>query len=105
MTIYRLLLPECKPDEVRHVLARLSGIKIDVGGEMLPLAFSAGCANFVPGEAPEEHMKRADEALYINKRAGKEETELGVSRCRSRSIVVKPQGLKAPSWDGNFCRT
>lgn len=74
---FMLLLPECKPDEVRHVLGRLSGLKIDVVGEALPLAFSAGWANFVPGETPEELLKRADEALYVNKRAGKkEETEL-----------------------------
>jgi len=73
---FMLLLPECKPDEVRHVLGRLSGMKIDVGGETLPLAFSAGWANFVSGERPEELLKRADEALYVNKRAGKEDTVL-----------------------------
>lgn len=73
---FMLILPECKPDEVRHVLARLSGMKIEVGSEILALAFSAGWANYVPGERPEELLKRADEALYVNKRAGKEEAEL-----------------------------
>jgi diguanylate cyclase (GGDEF)-like protein len=72
---FMLLLPECKPEEVRHVLGRLSGITIEFEGETVPVAFSAGWANYVPGESPEELLKRADEALYVNKRAGKEGVE------------------------------
>lgn len=73
---FMLLLPECKPEEVRHVLSRLSGVTVHVEGQMIPVTFSAGWANCVPGETPEELLKRADEALYVNKRAGKEEAEL-----------------------------
>ena len=70
---FLLILPECKPEEVRHVLGRLSGLRIELQGQEIPLTFSAGWANYVPGEAPEELMKRADEALYVNKRASKQE--------------------------------
>lgn len=73
---FMLLLPECKPDEVRHVVSRLSGMTIDLEGQAVPVTFSAGWANYVPGEAPEELLKRADAALYVNKRAGKEQAEL-----------------------------
>jgi diguanylate cyclase (GGDEF)-like protein len=72
---FLLLLPECKPDEVRHVLGRLSGLRIEVEKEEIPVTFSAGWANYIPGERPEELMKRADQILYINKRATKQQAE------------------------------
>lgn len=65
---FLLLLPECKPDEVRHVLGRLSGIRLDLGGQTISVAFSVGWTNYLPGESPEELLRRADEALYANKR-------------------------------------
>lgn len=76
---FLLLLPECKPADVRHVLARVSGMKMDVGGQMIPIAFSAGWTNYLPGESPGEMLKRADEALYVNKRAAKEQNELNIA--------------------------
>jgi diguanylate cyclase (GGDEF)-like protein len=75
---FLLLLPECKPEEVRHVLMRLSGVKIDIAGQTIPLSFSAGWANYIPGEAADELLKRADEALYANKRGEKERQELTI---------------------------
>jgi diguanylate cyclase (GGDEF)-like protein len=72
---FLLLLPECKPEEVRHVLGRLSGMSIELAGEKLALAFSAGWANYLPGESPEELLRRADDALYVNKRAAKDQNE------------------------------
>ncbi len=76
---FLLLLPECKPEEVRHVLGRLSGMKVDLEGQVVSLAFSAGWTNYIPGELPEELLKRADAALYVNKRAGKEQRASGVA--------------------------
>jgi diguanylate cyclase (GGDEF)-like protein len=70
---FLLLLPECKPEEVRHVLGRLSGTTIELGGQTLRVTFAAGWTNYIPGETPEELLKRADEALYVNKRAVKQE--------------------------------
>jgi diguanylate cyclase (GGDEF)-like protein len=75
---FLLLLPECKPEEVRHVLGRLSGIKLDLGGQTIPLGFSAGWTNYLPGESPEELLQRADETLYANKRAAKDQDELNI---------------------------
>jgi diguanylate cyclase (GGDEF)-like protein len=75
---FLLLLPECKPEEVRHVLGRLSGIKLDLGGQTIPLGFSAGWTNYLPGESPEELLQRADETLYANKRAAEEQDELNI---------------------------
>ncbi len=73
---FLVLLPECKLEEVRHVLGRLSGLKMNYDGKMLPITFSAGWTNYKPGESPDELLKRADDALYANKRAAKEQSEL-----------------------------
>jgi diguanylate cyclase (GGDEF)-like protein len=74
---FLVLLPECKPEEVRHVLGRLSGLNVDCNGQSIALSFSAGWTNFKPGESPEDLLKRADEDLYVNKRAGRIHEELG----------------------------
>jgi diguanylate cyclase (GGDEF)-like protein len=72
---FLVLLPECKPEEVRHVLSRLSGLSVDCGGELVALSFSAGWTNYLPGESAEAFLKRADEALYANKRARQEQDQ------------------------------
>jgi diguanylate cyclase (GGDEF)-like protein len=69
---FMILLPECKPEEVRHVLGRLKDLKIEVNGQVQEFSFSAGWTDYVPGELPEDLLKRADAALYVNKRAAKE---------------------------------
>jgi diguanylate cyclase (GGDEF)-like protein len=66
------LLPECKPEQVQHVLGRLNGLKMDFDGQTIPTTFSAGWTNYIPGEAPEDLLKRADDALYMDKRNRKE---------------------------------
>jgi len=38
---------------------------------MLPVSYSAGWANYIPGESSEELLRRADQALYVNKRIAK----------------------------------
>src|SRR6202163_3956887 len=73
---FLVLLPECRPDEVRHVLGRLRGVEVDCNGQLIALSFSAGWTDFRPGESTEDLLKRADDALYVNKRAGRvHETE------------------------------
>jgi diguanylate cyclase (GGDEF)-like protein len=69
---FLVLLPDCKVEEVRYVLNRLSGHKVECQGTELPIGFSAGCANHRAGDAPEDLMKRADDDLYTNKRGKKE---------------------------------
>src|ERR1700674_4489331 len=65
---FLVLLPECKPEEVRHVLSRLSGGNGEGKGQGIQISFSAGWPDFRPGESAEELVKRADDALYANKR-------------------------------------
>jgi len=65
------LLPECRADEVRHVLARVEGLDVEYQGETIRCNFSSGWTDYKPGESPAELLKRADDALYSNKRSGK----------------------------------
>jgi diguanylate cyclase (GGDEF)-like protein len=69
---FMVLLPECRADEVSHVLGRLAGLDVSFGGEAIRCRFSSGWTDFKPGETSQEFLGRADEALYSNKRAGKE---------------------------------
>jgi diguanylate cyclase (GGDEF)-like protein len=73
---FLVLLPECKPDEVVHVLSRLCGLNFDHNGQSITFSFSAGWTNFNPGESPEDLLKRADDALYVNKRTATVQEEL-----------------------------
>lgn len=72
---FLLVLPECKPEDVRYVLGRLAELSIELDGQDIPVTFSAGWANYTPGETADELIKRADEALYINKRATKQQED------------------------------
>jgi len=76
---FMVLLPECKLDEVHNVLDRLSGMKIELGTQTIPITFASGWTDYVPGEFPEDLLKRADTALYVNKRSGKEKDNLKVA--------------------------
>ncbi len=68
---FMALLPECRSEEVRHVLARLEGLEFEFDDEKMRLQYSRGWTDYAPGETPQELLKRADAALYENKRAGK----------------------------------
>lgn len=68
---FMALLPECRVDEVRHVLARIEGVDCEYEGRRIPCQFSRGWTDYNPGESPQDLLKRADEALYSNKRSGK----------------------------------
>ncbi|HXQ26259.1 MAG TPA: GGDEF domain-containing protein [Candidatus Acidoferrales bacterium] len=65
---FLLLLADCKPDGVQYVLKRLSGLHIETNKEKLPISCSAGWADYIPGESLAAILKRADAALYVNKR-------------------------------------
>jgi diguanylate cyclase (GGDEF)-like protein len=72
---FMVLLPECRAEEVRHVLNRLDGLEVVYDGTRIPCRFSRGWTDYKPGETAEEFLRRGDEALYENKRAGKKSTE------------------------------
>lgn len=82
---FMALLPECRIDEVRHVLARIEGVECEYEGQRIPCQFSRGWTDYKPGESPQDLLKRADEALYSNKRLGKQSNS-----SVSPSIVHQP---------------
>ncbi|MGH9714209.1 MAG: GGDEF domain-containing protein [Candidatus Acidiferrales bacterium] len=69
---FMALLPECRVDEVGHVLARVEGLEVVYKDEKIRCQFSRGWTDYKPGESPQDLMKRADDALYESKRAGKQ---------------------------------
>ena len=69
---FLVILSECQLDQVCHILDRLRGIELQWEDRKLPIAFSTGCASYKTGELPEDLLRRADEALYVNKRATRE---------------------------------
>jgi diguanylate cyclase (GGDEF)-like protein len=76
---FMVLLPECKPQDVQYILKRMDGLRVDVGGGMLPISYSAGWANYIEGESAEELIKRADVDLYVKKRSSKSPVTCEVS--------------------------
>ena len=72
---FLVVLPECQLDDVKKVLARLSGATMNWDGHTIPLTCSAGWANYVAGESLGDLMKRADAALYVDKRTRKDEQQ------------------------------
>lgn len=71
---FMVLLPECRIEEVKHVLGRVEGLQIDYEHQKLDCTFSRGWADFRTGETAEELVKRADAALYEHKRSRKRHT-------------------------------
>ena len=65
------LLPDCRPDEIQFILKRLKGIRVATSVATWPVRYSAGWADYSIGESVTEFIKRADAALYINKRKPK----------------------------------
>ncbi|MGH9782344.1 MAG: GGDEF domain-containing protein, partial [Candidatus Acidiferrales bacterium] len=73
---FMVILPECRAEEVRHVLGRLHGLEIECVGEKVKVTFACGWADYQPGESAQELLKRADEALYTDKRSAKDDAGL-----------------------------
>ena len=65
------VLPECTADGVQYIFKRLNDLEVKVSGEELRFHYSAGWTDYIPGESTEELLKRADVALYVNKRRPK----------------------------------
>jgi two-component system cell cycle response regulator len=72
---FLVLLPECTSEQAELLLRRLRDLKLQYDGRAIPVSFSVGCASFMSTtssssqEAPDELLKRADRALYADKRA------------------------------------
>jgi diguanylate cyclase (GGDEF)-like protein len=83
---FMILLPECPIGEVGRVLARVDGLHVQYEHEQVPCRYSRGWTDFRPGETAQELMKRADAALYENKRAGKVPTQAAPSGVLSHFV-------------------
>jgi len=83
---FMALLPECRAEEVRHVLARIEGLEFEFNDEKISLHFSRGWTDYKAGETPQELLNRADQELYANKRAGKRASAPAQSSAVPQSI-------------------
>lgn len=68
---FMVILPECQPEQVQHLLARLRPMEANFRGVKLPVNFAAGWTGYHFGEQPQQLLERADQALYADKRARK----------------------------------
>src|SRR3990172_7530699 len=66
---FMVILPECQPDQVVHLLARLRPMEVTFRDKKLPVLFATGWAGYQAGESAETLQERADQALYADKRA------------------------------------
>jgi diguanylate cyclase (GGDEF)-like protein len=84
---FLLLLPECDLGQLWHVLARLTPFEIEVGGQKIPVTFSAGWKQHEPGETYKDLLEAADRALYEKKRASGSSRPCAASSLRETSSV------------------
>jgi diguanylate cyclase (GGDEF)-like protein len=68
---FLVLLPECEPGSVNRVLNRLTALEIEVGTSKVAFSYSAGSADYRPGESLLQLLERADDALYASKQTRK----------------------------------
>jgi diguanylate cyclase (GGDEF)-like protein len=68
---FMAILPECRCGEVKHVLGRIEGLDFEFDEQKVRLRFSSGWTDYTPMETMQEFLKRADMALYDDKRAAK----------------------------------
>jgi diguanylate cyclase len=68
---FMVVLPECQPQQVEGLLERLGPVEYDIEGEKVRITFAAGWAGYQRDETPEQIIERADQALYVQKRARK----------------------------------
>jgi diguanylate cyclase (GGDEF)-like protein len=56
---------------MNRLLRAIERAPLEFEGKQIPIRFSAGLAQWQSGESPEQVMKRADEAMYQAKAAGR----------------------------------
>jgi diguanylate cyclase (GGDEF)-like protein len=77
---FMAILPECRAEEVTHVLGRIEGLDFEFDEQKVRLRFSSGWSDYLPMETMQEFLRRADLALYEDKRAAKGESSLNAPR-------------------------
>jgi diguanylate cyclase (GGDEF)-like protein len=66
---FLVILIECPPDKIEIVLSRLRNFEIEMNNEKIPVSCSSGWTQVLPGDTAEDLIKRADVALYAQKKA------------------------------------
>lgn len=69
---FLLILPNCRPEQLQHVLGRLNPITLDWQGTPIVVTYSAGWKEYEAGQRPEDLLSAADAALYATKRSHQE---------------------------------
>jgi len=62
------VLPDCDVEQIQYVLHRLDGLRVESAESGIDVRYSAGWADYIPGESLEKLLERADEVPYANKR-------------------------------------
>ncbi|MGA3298973.1 MAG: GGDEF domain-containing protein [Candidatus Acidiferrales bacterium] len=83
---FMAILPECKCEEVDRVLGRIEGLDFEFDEQRIRLRFSRGWTDFRPIDTMQEFLRRADVALYEDKRAAKRASEMAIP-----GVVTAPQ--------------
>jgi diguanylate cyclase (GGDEF)-like protein len=64
---FMVLLPECHPGQLQHIIGRLGPLTMDWNGQEITARFAVGWKQYELGEQPEDLIAAADRALYLNK--------------------------------------
>lgn len=64
---FLVILPECPPEKIDVVLSRLTEFEVETGEDRIRVSSSRGWAQYELADTTEQLIKRADEALYLNK--------------------------------------
>jgi diguanylate cyclase (GGDEF)-like protein len=79
---FLVLLPECQPGGIKRVLDRLTALEFDPGHGKISLSYSAGSADYLPGESLPQLLRRADDSLYSEKQFRKSRQLQSVPQAR-----------------------
>ncbi|HEY0702835.1 MAG TPA: GGDEF domain-containing protein, partial [Candidatus Acidoferrales bacterium] len=90
---FMAILPECRCEEVSRVLGRIHGLDFEFDEQKVRLRFSSGWTDLRPTDSMQELMRRADVALYEDKRAGKNSARSETLNSQNEVLpkVVAPQ--------------
>jgi diguanylate cyclase (GGDEF)-like protein len=83
------VLPDCRAEGLQDVLKRLNDLQVEMNGEKLAVYYSVGWTDYIPGEPIGEFVKRADMALYVDKRSSRVQPLFEGKAETSRPILRK----------------
>src|SRR5262249_4886427 len=91
---FLVILPDCPPEQVPPILARMDSLAFTFEGKRIPILFSHGMAQYQVSDTPESLVARADERLY----AAKDKSPKAVEAAPGDSGIPAPtKASEAPS--------